>query len=84
MKVIEGKVITVKIPSSMLAEIEGIAKKRDSTKADVYRMMLRLGIQAHHDLESVGMSATVDFVHFVGQALRDKIGLSGEQMRLPM
>lgn len=84
MRPIEGKVITVKLPVPILDEIQRIADKRRTTKAEVYRMLLSTGIQAHRDLEAVGRYQEVNFPYFVCSALREQIGLVGEQMRLPM
>lgn len=86
MNKIEGKPVTIKVPDSMLVEIERISKKRKMSKSEVYRMMLDLGIQLHKDMERVGVVAAVDFVYYCKQALKaqtDKVA-KGKQLTLPL
>ena len=80
------QVRTVKLPPATIAEIERIAKKRDMTKAQVYRMLLDLGAQMHRDMEAVGVIAAVDFAYFCKTAIKEKLekSLKGTQLHLPL
>lgn len=77
---------TIKLPPDIISEVERIAKKRDMTKAQVYRMLLDLGCQMHRDMEAVGVIAAVDFAYFCKTALKEKLDktLRGTQLHLPL
>lgn len=89
MKPIDGRVVTIKLPEEMIREVDRIANKRKMSRADVYRMMVDLGLELHRDMEAVGVIAAVDFVYYCRQALREKVAgqsavrVISDQMNLP-
>ena len=64
-------------PKAMTEEIERISQKRNIPKAQVYLMMIDLGIDCHKDLERLGIVQAVDFAHFIKTALKDKLKKDG-------
>ena len=79
-----GTQISLIISDEIQAEVERIAKKRKRSKADIYRMMITLGIDCHQDLEKIGIIAAVDFAYYVKDAVKKKSkeNSSGSQMSL--
>ena len=80
------KAVTILLTDEIISEVARIAKKRDMPKANVYRMMLELGIEMHKDMESVGIVAAVDFAYYCKEALKamnNKVA-KGAQLHLPI
>ena len=80
------KAVNMMLTHEIISEVERIAKKRNMPKANVYRMMLELGIDMHKDMESVGIVAAVDFAYYCKEALKamnNKVA-KGAQLHLPI
>jgi len=78
-----GKPVTIILPEKMTEEIARIAKKRGMKNAEVFRMMVDLGISVHKDMEKMGIIAAVDFAYFVKKSVRERMADKGnKQMSL--
>ena len=80
------KAVNMMLTHEIISEVERIAKKRNMSKAMVYRMMLEIGIDMHKDMESVGIIAAVDFAYYCKEALKamnNKVA-KGAQLHLPI
>jgi predicted DNA-binding protein len=79
----DSKTMTVRVPLTLTAEIERIAKKRKVTSAHVVRMCLELGVDCHKDMEKLGLIGVVDFSYYVTKSLRDSLAsIKGKQLSL--
>lgn len=80
------KAVNMMLTHEIISEVERIAKKRNMSKAMVYRMMLEIGIDMHKDMESIGIIAAVDFTYYCKEALKamnNKVA-KGTQLHLPI
>jgi len=73
------KAITFTVPPEMIEEVTRIAKKRKMPKAQVYKMMIDLGISCHRDMERAGLIAAVDFVYYVKKSVKERISTHGKK-----
>lgn len=81
-----GPTVCMKLPNELISEVARISKKRGMTKADVYRMLLDVGLSMHQDMEKIGIITAVDFLYYCKQALKaqnDKVA-KDKQLPLPM
>jgi len=78
----DTKVISIRIPTRLIDESERIAQKRKMTNAEVMRMCLDIGLQAHKDMESIGIIGVVDLAYYVKEAIKTKVS-TGRQLTLP-
>jgi hypothetical protein len=78
----ETKAVYIRIPISLVEESERIAKKRNMKSAEVMRMCLDIGLQAHKDMESIGIIGVVDLAYYVKEAIKTKVS-TGRQLTLP-
>ena len=78
----ECKNIGVRVPLSIVHQMERIAEKRKMTQSEVHRMCLEVGLMAHNDMEKVGLIGVVDMVYYVKQAIASKA--TGKQLVLPV
>lgn len=81
-----GPTVCMKLPPELISEVARIAKKRGMAKAEVYRMLLDVGVSMHQDMEKVGIIAAVDFIFYCKQALKnqnEKVA-KDKQLSLPM
>lgn len=79
----EGKkLVSIRIPISLAAEIERIAQKRKMSVSQVGRMLLDIGASCHKDMESVGVIGVVDAVYYLKEAIKEKA--KGKQLKLPI
>jgi len=78
----ETRVMSIRIPVSLLNEADRIAEKRKMTQAEVIRMCLNVGLECHKDMEFLGLIGAVDLVYYVRQSI--KKASSGKQLPLPI
>lgn len=76
----EKAVVSAKVPVSIIAEIERIAKKRGLTKSETIKMLLDIGAQCHSDMEKIGVIGVVDAVYYLKEAIKEKS--KGKQLKL--
>lgn len=66
------KMVAVRVTPSLKAEITRIAQKRKMKEADVIRMLMQAGAEAHADMEKIGLIGVVDFLYFIREAIKEK------------
>lgn len=55
-----GRMVSLKLSEETIREVERIAKKREMTKSQVFRMCLEAGLGIHADLEKSGIIRLLD------------------------
>jgi len=78
----DKKLVSIRVPVSVAAEIDRIAKKRKMSLSQVGRMLLEIGAECHKDMESIGVIGVVDAVYFLKEAIKEKS--KGKQLKLPI
>lgn len=79
----ERHAVSARIDVADYAEIQRIAEKRKMTEANVIRMLIGVGIEAHKGMEGIGIIGIVDLAYYVKEAIKTKAS-TGRQLNLPM
>lgn len=79
----DHKPVTARISLEDYAEVERIANKRKMSQAKVIRMLIGVGIEAHKDMEALGIIGIVDLAYYVKEAIKTKAS-TGRQLTLPL
>ncbi len=75
--------VSARLSPADFAEIDRISKKRNMSQAKVIRMLIGVGIEAHKDMEKLGIIGIVDLAYYVKEAIRTKAS-TGRQLTLPI
>jgi len=79
MQKIDGRLINVMIPNVLLSEVDRIAKRQKTTRAEIIRRFLQAGVDIFSDFEKVGVVKLTEIFDRTQVTIKRSIG----QQRLP-
>lgn len=74
--------ITARITTADYKEVQRIAVSRKVSEAEVIRILMRVGVEAHKDMERLGLIGIIDLAYYVKEAIKRQS--AGKQLPLPM